>query len=116
AVDSETGQLFVPTYPESASADIPRQGMSSSDSTVTLEQNKLYVFPEMASLTVTLGNPSETNVANEYHFFFTSGSTATPLTLDNVLTDTYSIEPDTKYEVSVLENVAYIKGVAVNET
>ena len=116
AVDSSTGQLFVPTYPESASADIDRQEMSSSNTVITLEPNKLYVFPEMSSLTVTLGTPSDTNVANEYHFFFTSGATATTLTLNDVLSDTYSIEANMKYEVSILENVAYIKGVSMSET
>lgn len=117
AVDPMTGQLFVPTYPENTgSSATPRQEMTSSDTTVTLEPNKLYVFPEMASLTVTLGTPSDTNVANEYHFFFTSGQTATTLTLNDVLSDAYSIEANMKYEVSILEGVAYIKGVAVNET
>lgn len=108
----ETG----PQGPKGDSGIVSRQEMSSSDSTVTLEPNKLYVFPEMASLTVTLGTPSDTNVANEYHFFFTSGATATTLTLNDVLSDAYSIEPNMKYEVSILENVAYIKGVSVNET
>lgn len=112
AVDTDTGQLFVPTYPESASADIARQEMASSNTTVTLEPNKLYIFPEMASLTVTLAEPSNTNVANEYHFFFTSGATATTLTLNDVLSDAYSIEANMKYEVSILEGVAYIKGVS----
>lgn len=101
---------------ESGSSATPRQEMSSSDTAVTLEPNKLYVFPEMASLTVTLGTPSDTNVANEYHFFFTSGATATTLTLNDVLSDAYSIEANMKYEVSILEGVAYIKGVAISET
>ena len=112
AVDPSTGQLFVPTYPESASADIPRQEMQNTDTAVTLEPNKLYIFPEMASLTVTLAEPDNSNVANEYHFFFTSGATATTLTLNDVLSDAYSIEANMKYEVSILEGVAYIKGVS----
>ncbi|WP_221919571.1 collagen-like protein [Sellimonas caecigallum] len=118
AVDPETGQLFVPTYPESTggSADILRQEMQNTDTTVTLDPNKLYIFPEMASLTVTLATPSNSNIANEYHFFFTSGATATTLTLNDVLSDAYSIEANMKYEVSILEGVAYIKGVAVGET
>ena len=116
AVDPSTGQLFVPTYPESASADIPRQEMQNTDTEVTLEPNTLYVFPEMASLTVTLAEPDNSNVANEYHFFFTSGVTATMLTLNDVLSDAYSIEANMKYEVSILENVAYIKGVSMSET
>ena len=98
---------------ESGSSSTPRQEMSTSNTVVTLEPNKLYVFPEMASLTITLGTPSDTNVANEYHFFFTSGATATTLTLNDVLSDAYSIEANMKYEVSILEGVAYIKGVAV---
>lgn len=108
----ETG----PQGPAGDSGVVSRQEMQSTDTTVTLEPNKLYVFPEMASLTVTLGTPSNANVANEYHFFFTSGATATTLTLNDVLSDAYSIEANMKYEVSILENVAYIKGVAVNET
>lgn len=116
AVDPATGQLFVPTYPENTggSSLAPRQEMQNTDTEVTLEPNKLYIFPEMASLTVTLGTPSDANVENEYHFFFTSGQTATTLTLNNVLSDAYSIEANMKYEVSILENVAYIKGVSTN--
>lgn len=94
------------------SANIPRQEMQNTNTTVTLQPNILYVFPEMASLTVTLATPTDNTIANEYHFFFTSGSTATTLTLNNVLSDAYSIEANTKYEVSILEGVAYIEGVA----
>lgn len=110
--DGSTEQTV--NIPESSgsSADIPRQEMQNTDTTVTLDPNKLYVFPEMTSLTVTLATPSDPNVANEYHFFFTSGATATTLTLNDVLSDAYSIEANMKYEVSILEGVAYIKGVA----
>lgn len=101
---------------ESGSAATPRQEMSSSDTTVTLQPNVLYVFPEMTSLTVTLAEPSDSNIVNEWHFFFTSGATATTLTLNDVLSDAYSIEANTKYEVSILEGVAYIKGVSTSET
>lgn len=100
--------------PAGDSGIVSRQEMTSSDTTVTLEPNILYVFPEMTNLTVTLGTPADSNVANEYHFFFTSGSTATTLTLNDVLSDAYSIEANMKYEVSILENVAYIKGVAIS--
>ena len=99
---------------ESGSSATPRQEMSTSNTVVTLEPNKLYVFPEMSSLTVTLGTPSDANVANEYHFFFTSGQTATTLTLNDVLSDAYSIEANMKYEVSILEGVAYIKRVSMS--
>ena len=104
----ETG----PQGPAGDSGIVPRQEMQNTDTVVTLQPNVLYVFPEMTSLTVTLGTPSDTNVANEYHFFFTSGQTATTLTLNDVLSDAYSIEANMKYEVSILEGVAYIKGVS----
>lgn len=45
---------------------------------------------------------------------FVSGATATTLTLNDVLSDTYSIESNMKYEVSILEGVAYIKGVSIS--
>lgn len=108
----ETG----PQGPAGDSGVVSRQEMQNTDTVVTLEPNKLYVFPEMASLTVTLATPNDTNVANEYHFFFISGATATTLTLNDVLSDAYSIEANMKYEVSILENVAYIKGVSTSET
>ena len=107
----ETG----PQGPAGDSGIVSRQEMSSSDTTVTLQPNILYVFPEMTNLTVTLGTPADSNVANEYHFFFTSGATATTLTLNDVLSDAYSIEANMKYEVSILEGIAYIKGVSMSE-
>lgn len=97
---------------ESGSSTTPRQEMQNTDTTVTLQPNLLYIFPEMASLTVMLAEPNNSSVVNEYHFFFTSGATATTLTLNDVLSDAYSIEANMKYEVSILEGVAYIKGVA----
>lgn len=108
----ETG----PQGPAGDSGVVSRQEMQNTDAVVTLQPNILYVFPEMSSLTVTLGTPADSNVANEYHFFFTSGATATTLTLNDVLSDAYSIEANMKYEVSILENVAYIKGVSMSET
>lgn len=107
----ETG----PQGPAGDSGIVSRQEMQNTDTVVTLQPNILYVFPEMSSLTITLGTPSNANVANEYHFFFTSGETATMLTLNDVLSDAYNIEANMKYEVSILENVAYIKGVSTSE-
>ena len=100
--------------PAGDSGIVSRQEMQNTDTTITLQPNILYVFPEMASLTVTPGTPSDANVANEYHFFFVSGATATTLTLNDVLSDAYSIEANTKYEVSILEGMAIIKGVSTN--
>ena len=89
---------------------------TSSDTNVTIEPNKLYVWPEISSLTITLAAPTNNNIANEYHFFFESGATPTNLTLNDVLSDTYTIEANMKYEVSILEGIARIKGFAKSES
>ena len=102
------------------SAATPRQQMTAEDTTVTLQPNTLYVFPEMATLAVTLATPTNTAVANEYHFFFDSGTTPTVFSLaaadgSTIYSDAYSIDANMRYEVSVLDNVAYIKGVSMSE-
>lgn len=102
------------------SAVTPRQQMQSTDTTVTLQPGILYVFPEMATLTVTLAAPTNTNISNEYHFFFDSGATPTVFSLaaadgSTIYSDAYSIDANMRYEVSVLDNVAYIKGVSMSE-
>lgn len=110
---SSAKTINIPTVSgDETSANIPRQEMQNTNTTVTLQPNILYVFPEMTTLTVTLATPSDDDIANEFHFFFISGSTPTTLTLNDVLSDAYSIEANMKYEVSVMENVAYIKGVS----
>ena len=112
----ETG----PQGPAGDSGIVSRQEMQNTDTTVTLEPNKLYVFPEMTNLTVTLGTATDSSIVNEWHWFFDSGETACVFSLQNqdgsqVYTDAYSIDANMRYEVSVLHNVAYIKGVSTNE-
>lgn len=78
----------------------------ATDTTVTLEPNKLYIFPEMASLTYTLGEPADASVANEYHFVFKSGSTATELVHPSTVNvGNFSIDANKVYEVSILEGL-----------
>lgn len=121
AVDPSTGQLFVPTYPESGSgaSGIAVKTMQNTDTAVTLPEETpydLYIFPEMATLAVTIANEN-----TDVHFFFDSGTTATVFSLQaqdggQIYTDAYSIDANMRYEVSVLHNVAYIKGVSMSET
>ena len=73
----------------------------STDTTVTLEPNKLYVFPEMASLTYTLAES-----AGEVHFIFRSGATATRVVHPTgVNIGSFSVESNKIYEVSILEGL-----------
>lgn len=78
---------------------------AASDTTVELEPNKLYVFPEMASLTYTLAAPADTSIANEYHFVFRSGATATELVHPTGVSvpDSFTVESNRIYEISILE-------------
>lgn len=73
----------------------------STDTTVTLEPNKLYVFPEMESLAYTIGEGT-----GEVHFIFRSGSTATRVVHpSNVNIGSFSVESNKVYEVSILEGL-----------
>lgn len=73
----------------------------STDTTVTLEPNKLYVFPEMESLTYTIGEGT-----GEVHFIFHSGATATRVVHpSNVNIGSFSVDANKIYEVSILEGL-----------
>lgn len=73
----------------------------STDTTVTLEPNKLYIFPEMASLTYTIGEGT-----GEVHFIFKSGSTATRVVHPSgVNIGSFTVESNKVYEVSILEGL-----------
>lgn len=73
----------------------------STDTTVTLEPNKLYIFPEMASLTYTIGEGT-----GEVHFIFKSGATATRVVHpSNVNIGSFTVESNKVYEVSILEGL-----------
>lgn len=80
---------------------IERVEKLSTDTTVTLEHNKLYVFPEMESLTYTIAEGT-----GEVHFIFRSGATATRVVHpSNVNIGSFSVESNKVYEVSILEGL-----------
>lgn len=89
---------------------------TASDTTTEIEPNKLYVFPEMASLTYTLATPEDTSIANEYHFVFRSGATATELVHPaNVsVPDNFTVDKNKVYEISILEGCLAYQSWAVN--
>lgn len=89
---------------------------TSSDSTAEIDPNKLYIFPEMSSLTYTLATPSDTSVSNEYHFVFRSGATATELVHPaNVsVPDNFTVEKNKVYEISILEGCMAYQSWAVS--
>ena len=90
---------------------------TAADTVVELQPNVLYIFPEMTSLTYTLATPADTTVANEYHFIFQSGSTATQLVNPEgvKVPDNMSIESNKVYEISILEGCLAYQSWAVSE-
>lgn len=83
----------------------------TNDTTFTLTPNTFHVWDEVSSLTLTLG--AETSgVANEFLFQFTSGATATSLTLPDDIkwaNDTPpTIAENMIYQVSILKGLASV--------
>lgn len=73
----------------------------ATDTAVTLEPNKLYVFPEMTSLAYTIGEGT-----GEVHFIFKSGTTATRVVHPTgVNIGSFSVDANKVYEVSILEGL-----------
>lgn len=105
------------TIPESSggSGGTVRIEKLSTDTAVELEPNKLYIFPEMTELTITLGEPSDTGIANEYHFVFQSGATATTLSIPDAIKipSGFSVDVNKIYEISILEGCLCAQSWAV---
>ena len=78
--------------------------MSSTDTVVNLQPGKLYVFPEMATLTIQFMQV-RIDTYQEYHFIFQSGATATVLTLPEEVKSDMVVEPNRIYEVSIVDNL-----------
>ena len=95
------------TIPESSggSGGTVRIEKGSTDTSVELEPNKLYVFPEMEELTLTFAEPSDTGIANEYHVVFQSGETATTLSLPDTIKipSGFTVDANKIYEISIME-------------
>ena len=81
------------------------------DTTFTLTPNTFHVWDEVSALTLTLGSETA-GVANEFLFQFTSGATATTLSLPSDLnwTEELVIEPNMIYQVSILKGLASVLG------
>ena len=89
---------------------IERVEKLSTDTTAVLEPNKLYIFPEMESLTYTIGEGT-----GEVHFIFRSGATATRVVHpSNVNIGSFSVDSNKIYEVSILEGLLTSQSWAVS--
>jgi hypothetical protein len=82
----------------------------TDDTTYALTPNVFHKWGEVANLSLTLAEPSDSTVYNEYMFEFISGSTATTLSLPDTIqwVSTPSVEANTTYQCSIVNNVGII--------
>ena len=94
-----------------SSSAYPEVNHGTGDTTFTLTPNTFHVWDEVTSLTLNFGS-GISGVANEYLFQFTSGSTATSLTLPDDIKwandNAPTIEANMIYQVSVLRGLASV--------
>lgn len=85
---------------------------SETDATVVLENGSWTVFSTMTSLNVSMGDVDE-NKAFICGFQFTSGDTATSLTLNNctLTSNSDSVESNKTYEVNILDGSAIVREI-----
>lgn len=85
------------------SAQVTQVDHGTADTTFELPPNQYHIWGEVSSLTLTLGSGTS-DVMNEYHFSFTSGSTATTLSLPETVVTDIVVEPNMTYECSIVNN------------
>ena len=80
--------------------------------TAELAPNTYYKWGEVASLTITLTQPADTTITNEYCFEFVSGAAATELTVPSNIkwVQEPTIEADKTYQVSIMNGIGVICG------
>lgn len=84
--------------------------VEQTDSEVTIQPNVLNVWGEVASLDITLAEPTDTTIVNEYMVQFISGDTATTLTLPSTIKwmAAPNIQSYKTYQLSIINNLGVI--------
>lgn len=82
----------------------------TSDTTFSVTPNTLHIWGTVASLTLTLATPTDSSIVNEYMIEFTSGSTATTLSLPSSVEwaescGSLSVEASKTYQISIVNNI-----------
>ena len=103
--NADVGKVVGTDGLDGASGIPVRQEMTAEDTVAELHPGKLYIFPEMAELTLTLAEPADTGIANEYHVIFQSGATATILSIPDAINVPagFSVDANKIYELSIME-------------
>lgn len=82
----------------------------TDDTTYSVTPNTLHIWGTVASLTLTLATPTDNTIVNEYMIEFTSGSTATTLSLPSSVEwaescGALSVEANKTYQISIVNNI-----------
>ena len=95
-----------------SSNSYPLLNHGSGDTTFTLTPNTYHVWDEVLSLDLSFGEEGE-GVVSEFVFQFTSGGTATTLSLPDTIqwVEQPTIEANKTYQVSIVNNIGLIVGV-----
>lgn len=112
-IQGETGATGA-TGPQGPKGDTGDSGIypvvSQTASAVSIEPNVLNLWGEMAALTITLATPTDNTIMNEYLIQFTSGSTATILSLPSSVEwaescGSLSVKASKTYQISIVNNI-----------
>ena len=82
----------------------------TSDTTFTLTPNVMHIWGSVTSLNLTLATPTDSTIINEYMIEFTSGATATTLSLPSSVEwaescGSLSVEASKTYQISIVNNI-----------
>ena len=90
------------------SANYPIVNQTSSSASIS--PGCLNVWGEVSSLSITLAAPSNNTIMNEYMIQFTSGTTATTLTLPATIkwVQEPNVEANATYQISIVNNLGVV--------
>lgn len=90
--------------------------VEQSDNSVNIKPNVLNLWGEVESLEITLAQPDDVSIVNEYMIQFTSGDVATTLILPSEIKwmSTPIIQANKVYQISIVNNLA-VMGEFCNE-
>lgn len=86
--------------------------IAMEDASAEIAPNTYYKWGEIAALSITLAEPADATITNEYCFEFASGETATTLTVPGTVKWVQEpiIEAGKTYQVSILNGIGVICG------
>lgn len=84
--------------------------VNHTSSSASISPGCLNVWGEVSSLSITLAAPSNNTIMNEYMIQFTSGTTATTLTLPATIkwVEEPSIDANATYQISIVNNLGVV--------